>query len=309
MEVFKLLMEIVKETSSIVRNDDQLLGLLQTTVKREVGIEDDTQEKSVGKNMMQLVDDNKGIEKLQNTLSMEDDFEEPSNENPKNEKPSGFTKQIQEALAVFKEKINDDMTSKTKFDFSKAEQMLNALSSFRSTEIAKDRRKRESNADITPEMIAYALDKYLQENQSKETNCLIQILWNKDGKYEGTLCSKVSQDLGKKVRKLLFMILKKELPSSLFFLDYENIMKEFMSRGQKLETHAKTIAIKFLQPITGENLKEILTPIVEVFKKPIFGNEKIDLIFNGILRFIIKMDNLNKLSVIVRQVQKEIILR
>ena len=52
-----------------------------------------------------------------------------------------------------------------------------------------------------------------------------------------------------------FMILKKELPSSLFFLDFENIMKEFMSRCQELEKDAKILAMKFLfQPITGEDL-------------------------------------------------------
>ena len=44
-------------------------------------------------------------------------------------------------------------------------------------------------------------------------------------------------------------------------------MKEFMSRGQDLEKDAKTLAMKFLQPITGEDLIEILTPIVKIFEK------------------------------------------
>ena len=36
MEVFKLLMEIVKETSSIIRKDDQLSSQLQTAIKEGV---------------------------------------------------------------------------------------------------------------------------------------------------------------------------------------------------------------------------------------------------------------------------------
>ena len=305
MEVFKLLMEIVKETSSIIRKDDQLSSQLQTAIKE--GVEEGLGNKQKD-SVMQLVDDEGGIKELQNLISLDNDLEYESN---KNTIPKGLKAQFQVALLGLKEKLSE--TGKVKEMFS------DAFSNLWSIENSKgnNRRKRETQnkSGITPELIAYLVDKHIQdtfleEDQSKkESNCWIQILWNTDGKYEGKECSKLSQDLGKKVRKLLFMILKKELPSSLFFLDFEKIMKEFMSRGQDLEKDAKTLAMKFLQPITGEDLREILTPIVKIFEKPIFGNEKLDIMLNGILRFIIKTESLNKLAAIVRQVQKEIILR
>ena len=314
MEVFKLLMEIVKETSSIVRKDDQLLSLLQTVIKKEVGYNENFHPDSE-KSMMQLVDEKGGIKDLQNTTPLDNDLDK--NKNLENiiyeieNIPNKLKGQLQEALAVLKVNFNSDLKSRTKFDTGKIKDMLSAISNLRSTENSKDRKKRESQtkSEITPELIAFLVDQYLQEDQSKVSKCLIQILWTKDGKYEGEMCSKVSLDLGKKVRKLLFMILKKELPSSLFFLDFENIMKEFMSRCQELEKDAKILAMKFLfQPITGEDLREILTPIVKTFEKPIFGNENIDNMFNGIQRFIIKTESLNKLSAIIRQIQKEIIM-
>ena len=315
MEVFKLLMEIVKETSSIVRKDDQLLGLLQTDIKKEVGYNENFRPDSE-KSTMQLVDEKGGIKELQNTTTMDNDSDKNKNleniidtENISNQ----LKGQFQEALEVLKANFKSDLKSKTKqFDSGKIKEIISAFSNLRSTENSKNRKKRESltKFEITPEMIAYLVDKYLQEDQSWVSRCLIQILWTKDGKYEGEMCSKVSLELGKKVRKLLFMILKKELPSSLFFLDFENIMKEFMSRGQDLEKDAKTLAMQFLfQPITGEDLREILTPIVKIFEKPIFGNQNIDNMFSGIVRFIIKTESLNKLSAIVRQIQKEIIIR
>ena len=314
MEVFKLLMEIVKETSSIVRKDDQLLSLLQTVIKKEVGYNDNFQPDSE-KSMMQLVDENGGIKDLQNTTLLDNDLDKNINkENITYETeniPKKLKRKFQKELVVLNEFFDSDLRSKAKFDSGKIKKILSAYSNLRSTENSKDRKKRESQtkSEITPELMAYLVDQYLQEDQSKVSKCLIQILWTKDGKYEEEMCSKISLDLGKKVRKLLFMILKKELPSSLFFLDFEIIMKEFMSRGQELEKDLKTLAMKFLQPITGEDLREILTPIVKIFEKPIFGNENIDNLFNGILRFIIKTESLNKLSAIIRQIQKEIIMK
>ena len=315
MEVFKLLMEIVKETSSIIRKDDQLSSKLQTAIKE--GVIEEVLGNKQKDSAMQLVDDEGGIKELQNLIPLDNDLEY---EYDKNTISKGLKAQFQVALSGLKEKLSENVMSTTKIDSGKANKMFSdAFRNLWSIENSKanSRRKRETQnkTGITPEMIAYLLDKHIQESfleedQSKrESNCLIQILWNIDGKYKGKECSKLSQDLGKKVRKLLFMILKKELPSSLFFLDFEKIMKEFMSRGQELEKDAKTLAMKFLLPITGEDLREILTPIVKIFEKPIFGNEKLDIMFNGILRFIIKTESLNKLAAIVRQVQKEIILR
>ena len=315
MEVFKLLMEIVKETSSIIRKDDQLSSKLQTAIKE--GVIEEVLGNKQKDSAMQLVDDEGGIKELQNLIPLDNDLEY---EYDKNTIPKGLKAQFQVALSGLKEKLSENVMSTTKIDSGKANKMFSdAFRNLWSIENSKanSRRKRESQnkTGITPELIAYLLDKHIQESfleedQSKrESNCLIQILWNIDGKYKGKECSKLSQDLGKKVRKLLFMILKKELPSSLFFLDFEKIMKEFMSRGQELEKDAKTLAMKFLLPITGEDLREILTPIVKIFEKPIFGNEKLDIMFNGILRFIIKTESLNKLAANVRQVQKEIILR
>ena len=314
MEVFKLLMEIVKETSSIIRKDDQLSSQLQTAIKE--GVEEGLGNKQKD-SVMQLVDDEGGIKELQNLIPLDNDLEYESNNNTI---PKGLKAQFQVALSGLKEKLSETVISTTKIDSGKVKEMFSdAFSNLWSIENSKgnNRRKRETQnkSGITPELIAYLVDKHIQdtfleEDQSKkESNCWIQILWNTDGKYEGKECSKLSQDLGKKVRKVLFMILKKELPSSLFFLDFEKIMKEFMSRCQDLEKDAKTLAMKFLQPITGEDLIEILTPIVKIFEKPIFGNEKLDIMLNGILRFIIKTESLNKLAAIVRQVQKEIILR
>lgn len=318
IEVFKLLMEIVRETSSIVRKDDLLSRKLQTAIKE--GVYDGLGKKQNHQNsVMQLVDDIGGIKELQNSIPLDNHINNESvKENIKNVKKesvsnglNGLRAQFQVALADLKEQFSDDVTNKTNMDSGLVKQMLSDVFSNLKSFKVNDRRKRESQtkSEITPELIAYAFDKELQEDLSEDTNCWNQILWNKEGKYEGEMCSKISQDLGKKLRRLMFMILKKELPSSFFFLDFENIMKEFMSRGQELEKDAKTLAMKFLQPITGEDLKEILTPIVQIFEKPIFGNEKIDIMFNGILRFIIKKDSLNKLAAIVRQVQKEIILR
>ena len=315
MEVFKLLMEIVKETSSIIRKDDQLSSKLQTAIKE--GVIEEVLGNKQKDSAMQLVDDEGGIKELQNLIPLDNDLEY---EYDKNTISKGLKAQFQVALSGLKEKLSENVMSTTKIDSGKANKMFSdAFRNLWSIENSKanSRRKRESQnkTGITPELIAYLLDKHIQESfleedQSKrESNCLIQILWNIDGKYKGKECSKLSQDLGKKIRKLLFMILKKELPSSLFFLDFEKIMKEFMSRGQELEKDAKTLAMKFLLPITGEDLREILTPIVKIFEKPIFGNEKLDIMFNGILRFIIKTESLNKLAAIVRQVQKEIILR
>lgn len=311
-------MEIVRETSSIVRKDDLLSRKLQTAIKE--GVYDGLGKKQNHQNsVMQLVDDIGGIKELQNSIPLDNHINNESvKENIKNVKKesvsnglNGLRAQFQVALADLKEQFSDDVTNKTNMDSGLVKQMLSDVFSNLKSFKVNDRRKRESQtkSEITPELIAYAFDKELQEDLSEDTNCWNQILWNKEGKYEGEMCSKISQDLGKKLRRLMFMILKKELPSSFFFLDFENIMKEFMSRGQELEKDAKTLAMKFLQPITGEDLKEILTPIVQIFEKPIFGNEKIDIMFNGILRFIIKKDSLNKLAAIVRQVQKEIILR
>lgn len=322
IKVFQLLLEIVKETSSIVRKDDLLSRKLQTAIKE--GVYDGLGKKqNHQESVMQLVDDIGGIRELQNSIPLGNHINNESvkkNINNVNNKESvlnglnGLKAQFQVAMADLKEKFSDDVINKTNIDSGQVKKMLtDVFSNLRSFDNFKvnDRRKRESQtkSEITPELIAFAFDKELQEELSEDTNCWNQILWNNEGKYEGEICGKISHDLGKKLRKLMFMILKKELPSSFFFLDFENIMKEFMSRGQELEKDAKTLAMKFLQPVTGADLKEILTPIVQIFEKPIFGNEKIDIIFNGILRFIIKKESLNKLATIVRQVQKEIILR
>ena len=319
MEVFKLLMHILKETSSIVRKDYLLSRKLQTAIKE--GVYDGLGKKQNHQDsLMQLVDDIGGIKELQNSIPLDNHLNNESVKNNiknvvnKESLPNGLKAQFQVSLEGLKERFTNDVINKTNIDSDQVKKMLSdVFSNLKSFDNFKfnHRRKRESQtkSEITPELIAYAFDKELQEDLSEDTNCWNQILWNKEGKYKGEMCSKISQDLGKKLRKLMFMILKKELPSSFFFLDFENIMKEFISRGQELEIEAKTLAMKFLQPITREDLKEILTPIVQIFEKPIFGNEKIDIMFNGILRFIIKTESLNKFAAIVRQVQKEIILR
>ena len=412
MRVIKLLMEIVKETSSIVRKDDQLLSLLQTKIKKDAGHTDNffvgqgqgvmegseedhshngnfdpasedgnfmMQFESDGENDMDEkeaeisfneddeeetlkilsnllgasgIHDKEYIEEMKNKMSKEEikslvDGLKVKTENKlsdnndlenaldnldfgENNLPSGFETQFLDALKNSQSKFDGDKpgsSNQNDFDSDKIEEMLSGLDSNSKSKLGKtfqnfgssfgsignfqSRRKRESQAktEITPEGVAYIVDEYLQEDQSKVTKCLIQILWNKDGKYEGELCRKVSQDLGKKVRELLFMILKKELPSSFFFLDFENVMNEFISRGKQLEGVAKSLAMKFLQPITGEDLKDISKPIEQILKKSIFGNEKIDNLFNVILQFIITTESMEKISLIVRQVQKEVLIK
>ena len=63
MEVFKRLMEIVKETSSIIRKDDQLSSKLQTAIKE--GVIEEVLGNKQKDSAMQLVDDEGGIKELQ----------------------------------------------------------------------------------------------------------------------------------------------------------------------------------------------------------------------------------------------------
>ena len=203
-------MEIVRETSSIVRKDDLLSRKLQTAIKE--GVYDGLGKKQNHQNsVMQLVDDIGGIKELQNSIPLDNHINNESvKENIKNVNKesvsnglNGLRAQFQVALADLKEQFSDDVTNKTNMDSGLVKQMLSDVFSNLKSFKVNDRRKRESQtkSEITPELIAYAFDKELQEDLSEDTNCWNQILWNKEGKYEGEMCSKISQDLGKKLRR------------------------------------------------------------------------------------------------------------
>ena len=123
MEVFKLLMEIVKETSSIIRKDDQLSSQLQTAIKE--GVEEGLGNKQKD-SVMQLVDDEGGIKELQNLISLDNDLEYESN---KNTIPKGLKAQFQVALSGLKEKLSETVISTTKIDSGKVKEILHRIES------------------------------------------------------------------------------------------------------------------------------------------------------------------------------------
>lgn len=99
---------------------------------------------------------------------------------------------------------------------------------------------------------------------SEIPSCLKQILWSPDDSNEGFICSKLPMDFKERIREILMMILKKDIPTSLFEIDWETI-GENVERSGVFKEVANIAMTKIMLPLEASDITEMMKPLRELW--------------------------------------------
>ena len=155
--------------------------------------------------------------------------------------------------------------------------------------------------------------------------CLVEILWTsdeefkerkskeKDKKDSRRFCSKISPQLGKQIRKLMMIILNKDIPNSFFQIKWENYAESFMKSGL-IKNITELAMTKAVLPMAPKDVEELVKPIFSfvrgIEKTEIDGSSKSILkLLTSIIDFIDNDNNYKLLADIVQDVQRVIMFK
>jgi len=95
-------------------------------------------------------------------------------------------------------------------------------------------------------------------------SCLKQILWAPEDTDNGFICSKLPMAFKEKIREIVMMILKREIPTSFFEVDWEAIGNN-AKHSKAFEKVAKIAMTKAMLPLEASDISEMIQPIKELW--------------------------------------------
>merc|ERR1719219_3298836 len=114
------------------------------------------------------------------------------------------------------------------------------------------------------------MDKFDTRNMprflSEIPSCLKQIIWSLDDSNEGFICSKLPMHFKEKIREILMMILKNDIPTSLFEIEWEEI-GERIDRSGFFKKVAKLAVSKAMLPLEAGDVKEMMAPVKDMWNQ------------------------------------------
>ena len=96
-------------------------------------------------------------------------------------------------------------------------------------------------------------------------SCLKQILWSPDDSSDGFICSKLTLDFKEKVREIMMIVLKREIPTSIFEVDWESIGYA-IEKSSVFDEVGAVAMTKALLPIEAADISQILKPIRKMWE-------------------------------------------
>ena len=139
--------------------------------------------------------------------------------------------------------------------------------------------------------------------------CAKQILWAPDKTPRGFLCSKLSKDLRVRIRELMMIVLRKEIPTTVFDMDWEEY-GQFIGKSGIDKDLLKIAMTKAAAPIGVEDLRELMGPIKRLFtqlldKEDDTSKKNVLKVIGGLIDAIDKEDVYEQLADIIREIQGE----
>ena len=104
--------------------------------------------------------------------------------------------------------------------------------------------------------------------------CLKEILWESDG--NSRLCAEIPEKLKEKLRDLMMMILKQDISTNFFTLDWLSVASSFENAKDEFEEIGKGIISKVMVPIKVNDLMELLESVNKLYKKVVIDKAKDD---------------------------------
>merc|ERR1712106_512710 len=97
--------------------------------------------------------------------------------------------------------------------------------------------------------------------------CLTQLLWAPEEAPSGTLCSKLPSSFREKIRQVMMMVLKKDLPERLLKMDWKKFGKVFEESEKDLKKVAQSAMTKMILPLEANDIEELVFPVKNIVKK------------------------------------------
>merc|ERR1712192_2536 len=144
--------------------------------------------------------------------------------------------------------------------------------------------------------------------------CAKQILWAPDKNPRGFICSKLSKDLRGRIRELMMIVLRKEIPTATVLdMDWEKYGK-LISRSGIDKDLLKIGMTKAAAPIEVDDLRELMGPIRNVYthfldKEDDSSKKNVLKIIGGLIEAIDKEDVYKLLADIIREIQGFVIFK
>ena len=102
--------------------------------------------------------------------------------------------------------------------------------------------------------------------------CLKEILWESDG--NSRLCAEIPDKLKEKLRDLMMMILKQDISTNFFTLDWLSVASSFENAQDEFKEIGKGIISKVMVPIKVNDLMELLESVNKLYKKVVIDKAK-----------------------------------
>ena len=118
----------------------------------------------------------------------------------------------------------------------------------------------------------FNLPKPLRHLRHEIPMCLKEILWESDG--NSRLCAEIPDKLKEKLRDLMMMVLKQDISTNFFTLDWLSVGSSFENAKDEFEEIGKGIMSKFMVPIKVNDLIELLESVNKLYKKVVVDKAK-----------------------------------
>ena len=141
--------------------------------------------------------------------------------------------------------------------------------------------------------------------------CLTQLLWAPDEAPNGNLCSKLPSSFRERIRQVMMMVLKKDLPQRLLTMDWKKFGKVFVESEKDLKKVAESAMSKMILPLESNNIEELVLPVKNIVKKMgelTNGNDEKDIVqlISNLVGAIDKKDVYDTISEIAKDIQGEV---
>ena len=118
----------------------------------------------------------------------------------------------------------------------------------------------------------FNLPKPLRHLRHEIPMCLKEILWESDG--DSRLCAEIPGNLKGKLRNLMMMVLKQEISTNFFTLDWISVASSIENAKDEFEDIGKGIIKIVMVPIKVDDLKELIESVKDLYKKVVIDNVK-----------------------------------
>ena len=118
----------------------------------------------------------------------------------------------------------------------------------------------------------FNLPKPLRHLRHEIPMCLKEILWESDG--DSRLCAEIPGNLKGKLRNLMMMVLKQEISTNFFTLDWISVASSIENAKDEFEDIGKGVIKIVMVPIKVDDLKELIESVKDLYKKVVIDNVK-----------------------------------